>query len=419
MHLNHMKWFVSIILLLSFVLQACSSEEESDRSIKSKAAILDENWATITDQARDQTVNVFMWGGSDTINRYMDSFVAPRLKEQTGVILNRVPVTDTKDILNKLRTEKQAGSSDGTVDVMWINGENFKIAKEENLLLGSFLSKLPNATSYLDLESPEMAFDFGLATDGMEAPWGKAQFVMIYDSAKIANPPKSYEALFQWIKENPGKFTYPAPPDFTGSAWIRNALYELNGGYQPFIGDPEAAELDRKLTGLWQRLNEIEPYLWREGKTYPENIAKLDQLFVGGEVWMSMSYDPAKASNLIKNGTFPSTVRTFVFDAGTLANTHYLAIPYNSPSPAAAMAAINYLISPEAQIAKSDPKYWGEEPILDPSKLSADDLQKLRAIDRGPATLPSDELASKQLPEMKAQYVEQIEKGWQDNVAKK
>lgn len=164
----------------------------------------------------------------------------------------------------------------------------------------------------------------------MEAPWGKAQFVFVYDEAKVTNPPKSMESLKDWVKENPGKFTYPAPPDFTGSSFVRHAMYETTGGHEQCLESLDPSQLESKLDPLWNYLNEIESHLWREGQTYPESLAKLDQLFASGEVWMSMGYDPARATNLIVNETYPNTARTFVLDGGTLSNTHYLAIPFNS-----------------------------------------------------------------------------------------
>ncbi|WP_281887088.1 ABC transporter substrate-binding protein [Paenibacillus sp. YYML68] len=412
------------VTAVSLLLSGCvgTSGTETSGSSNGQAAprtLLQANWKEIAAQAKGQTVQLYMWGGSDSINTYIDEWVAPRLKQEADVTLRRVPMNDTKDIVNKLLTEKQAGKAEGTIDIMWMNGENFKTAKENGLLFGSFASKLPNAVTYTDLNAPDIANDFGLPTEGMEAPWGKAQFVFIYDSAKLSEPPRSMDALLGWAKSNPGKFAYPAPPDFTGSAFIRHALYETTGGHQPYMGKLERSELEARLGPLWTYLNELEPLLWREGKTYPENLAKLDQLFTSGEVWMSMSYDPSRASNLIEKGAFPSSTRTFMLDGGTLSNTHYLAIPYNAPSAAGAMAAINYMLSPEAQLAKYDPKHWGEDMALDPAKLPPEDQRKLSAIDRGPATLPAAELASRRLPELPSDYVELIEKGWTEHVAKK
>ncbi|RXT13735.1 ABC transporter substrate-binding protein [Ammoniphilus sp. CFH 90114] len=376
-------------------------------------------WEQVTEEAKGQKVNIYMWGGSDSINQYMDGWVAPRLKESTGVELNRVPIQDTKDILNQLLAEKQAGKTKGNTDIVWINGENFKSAKENGLLAGSFAAKLPNVQQFVNHDAPDIRFDFGLDTEGMEAPWGKAQFVFVYDSAKIPNPPKSMNELKEWVKANPGKFTYPAPPDFTGSAFIRHVLVEVTGDYQPFIRPFQESELAPLLPPMWDYLQEIEPYLWREGKTYPESLGKLDQLYANGEVWMTMGYDPARASNEMANGTFGPSTRTFVLDGGTLANTHYLSIPFNAANKAGAMIAINYLLSPEAQMAKLDPSHWGEGMVLDLEKLSPEDRERVEQIDRGLATLSTEELEKHQLPEFPAEYVDYLEKGWIENVAKK
>jgi putative spermidine/putrescine transport system substrate-binding protein len=212
--------------------------------------LLKSTWSEATQQAKGTTVSIYMWGGSDSINRYMDEWVAPRLKKETGVTLKRVPINDTKDIINKLWTEKQAGKERGSVDIIWINGENFKTAKDQGLLWGPFAEKLPNVQRYIDMKSADIRLDFGEETNNLEAPWGKAQFVFVYDQNKVQNPPKSMKELKEWIKKNPGKFTYPAPPDFTGSAFIRQALYETAGGYQQVLSVDEKG-LDQKSSELW------------------------------------------------------------------------------------------------------------------------------------------------------------------------
>ncbi|WP_201763448.1 ABC transporter substrate-binding protein [Chengkuizengella marina] len=408
--------FACLILTISILIAGCGvQQEQAEEDISLN--LLETNWETILKEAKDQTVNFHMWGGDDRYNRYIDEFIAPRLKEETGVTLNRVAITDTKDVINKLQNEKSVNKKDGTVDIIWINGENFKLAKDNGLLWGSFASQLPNVRQYVDINAPDIQYDFGEHTEGMEVPWGKAQFVFIYDEAKITQPPKSIKELGEWIKQNPGKFTYPAPPDFTGSAFIRQALYETTGGYEQYLNAANEEELD--FIPLWDYLNEIEPNLWRGGETYPESLAKLDQLYSNGEVWMTMAYDPGKASSQIEKGVFPETTRTFVLEGGTLSNTHYLSIPFNAEHQAGAMVAINYLLSPEAQFAKMDPVHWGEGMSLDPSKLSNEDREQLHLLDLGKATLPADELAKYKVPEIPANYVKWLEEGWFEHVAKR
>ena len=235
----------------------------------------------------------------------------------------------------------------------------------------------------------------------------------------MPNPPKSLQALAEWVKTHPGKFTYSSPPDFTGAAFIRQVMYQTTGGYNQYMKALDKTASRPKLEPTWNYLNEIKPFLWRQGTTYPSSIAQLDQLFGNGEVWLDMSYDPASASNAIAKGLFPKSTRTYVMDDGTLANTHYLAIPFNSTHQAAAMVAINFLESPDAQITKFDPKVWGDGLALDVQKLSPDDQKRVASIDRGIATLPPAVLDKHQVPEIPGSYVDFLQEEWTKNVAKK
>lgn len=409
------------LLLFFFVLIAgCTAGTgKKENNLSNSTDLLNSDWEEVSAKAKGQTVNMYMWGGSDTINRYIDEWVAPRLKEEAGVKLRRIPMNDTKDIINQLLVEKEAAKLSGSMDVIWINGENFKAAKENDLLWGSVNDRLPNYNQYINKSAPDTLKDFGEEVNGLEAPWGKSQFVFVYDQDKVKNPPKSMEELKKWVKDNPGKFTYPALPDFTGSAFARHVLYETTGGYEQYFEQiSEQKDLDKKVEVVWDFLNEIEPYLWREGKTYPESLAKLNQLYANGEVWMTMGYDPLRASAEIQKGFFPVSSRTFVLDGGTLSNTHYLAIPFNSAHKAGAMAAINFMLSPDAQMTKLDPKYWGDLMSIDVENLSDGDQKRIVKMDRGIGTLPAEVLDSHRLPEISADYVDFIEKGWIQHVAK-
>ncbi|HSJ38569.1 MAG TPA: ABC transporter substrate-binding protein [Planococcus sp. (in: firmicutes)] len=404
-------------LAVAFLLAACSSETGTGGAAEAES-LLTADWQEVVEAAEGQEVNMYMWGGSENINRYLDDWVAPRVKEDFGVDLNRVPMNDAQDIINQLLDEKAAGKTSGSMDIIWINGENFKAAKDNELLWGDFTGQLPNFVEYVDSDAPEIAEDFGEPVEGLEAPWGKAQFVFVHDVDKSPNPPKSMDELADWVQENPGQFTYPALPDFTGSAFVRHVLYETTGGFEQYQRPAsEIADLEERLEPMWQYLNSIKPYLWREGQTYPESLAKQDQLYASGEIGMTMSYDPALAASEVLKGRFPESTRTFILDGGTLANTHFLSIPFNSTGKAGALVAINEMMSPAAQTAKLSPENWGDLSALDLDKLSPEQQQAMTEVDMGTATLPLEELESHQLPELSAEWIEIIEKGWMENVA--
>ncbi len=390
--------------------------EEAPEGAETPIDFEGKSWADIVAEARGQEVKFYMWGGSDVINGWVTGDVAQKLQELYDITLTMTPVTDAPEFINKVLGEKQAGrDSDGSVDLMWVNGENFRTLRQGELVYGPWSRYLPNSL-YVNWDDASVSNDFGYPVEGYESPYGKAQFVMIYNSEVLPEPPQSVNDLLAWIEANPGKFTYAAPPDFTGSAFVRHVCYATTGGYEQFMGEFDQTVFDDQFAPCWQALNDIEPFLWRAGETYPENRARMLDLFANGEVLLDMAYNPAEASSLITQGRYPDKTRTFVFDEGTIANTHYVAIPYNSPHKAAAMVVANFLLSPAAQLSKADPQGWGDLPVLDPALLPADWQQKFNDMPRGPATLTDEVLAAHRLPELPATWISAIEKAWEANV---
>lgn len=358
-------------------------------------------------------VRWYMYGGWVHVNNWVDTVVADEMKKRFNIKLTRVPA-DASVFINKLLNEKAAGKETGTIDLVWINGENFKNAKEAGLLFGPFASKLPNAQQFVDPE--QVAFDFGYPVEGYEAPFGKAQFVFEYNTTEIDTPPRTVPALKAWIKAHPGRFTYPQPPDFTGSAFIRQIFYALTGGHQQYMQGYDPDLFARQSPKLWAWLNGIEPWLWQKGQTYPTTSAALDTLFSRGEVALGMSYHPSHAQNKILEGAYPQTVRTFVLEEGSIYNVHYTAIPFNAANQAGAMVLANFLISVEAQLSKYRPHQWGDFPALDLTRLRPEDAERFQKVDLGQATLSSAELDPVAVPEIPAGYLEALEQGWEEHV---
>ena len=159
-------------------------------------------------------------------------------------------------------------------------------------------------------------------------------------------------------------------------------------------------------------LSEIEPYLWKEGKVYPKDKAALDQLVHDGEVYFGMSYASTRSANLISSGMYPPTVKTFVFEEGTISNTHYVCIPFNAKSKAAAMVLANLILDPATQFEKMKPAVWGDQPIVDINRLPEEWREKFDNFPRHPSTLSRDELTAHQVPELQSSWVLNIEEGW-------
>jgi putative spermidine/putrescine transport system substrate-binding protein len=301
-----------------------------------------------------------MWRGDPSVNRYVDTWVAPRLAQRFGVTLNAVPGQGA-DLVNTLVVERDVHRRTGTIDLVWINGETFFNLRREGLLYGPWAGRLPNAAD-VDSASPLIARDFEQVPDGYESPWGTVQFALFYDTVRTPHPPETYEALARWIHEHPGRFTYDQ--QFTGLTFIKGLMYALNGGVARFQGGFDsvryAAARDR--TFAW--LERVRPDLWRGGVTYPQDIAQLDRLFANGEVDFAMSNNQNDLVTNTRSGIFPPTARGLVLHDGTIANTHYVGIPFNAPNPAGAMVVANFLLSHEAQDEKAKPEVWADGTVL-------------------------------------------------------
>lgn len=398
---------LAALLLLSTAALADTADGEALKALP---------WDQIVEQARGGTVNWFMWGGADTINAYVSDYVAGQLKADYDITLNRVPITDAAEIVNLILSEKEAGvTGAGTVDLIWINGENFRSMKQGNLAFCGYTGLLPNDT-LINWDNPAIANDFGVPVDGCEVPWNTVQFAFAHDSATVAQPPSDMAGLIAWIKANPGRFTYPAPPDFTGSAFLRHVFIHAAGGPDSLLGPFDQAKFDETAAKTWAILNEIEPFLWREGATYPTTVTQLNELFANGEVAFTFNYDPAQFGLAVDAGTYADTTRSFGLTDGTIGNTNYTLIPFNSPNKAAAMVVQNLLLSGEAQLEKADPSVWGAAPAIEISRTSPEVQDGFAAIKAHPSVVPAADLAKAALPELQADWLTAIEKGWAEIV---
>ena len=371
------------------------------------------DWPAVVAEAEGQTVYFNAWGGSSAINDYI-AWAAGEVKRQFGVTLQHVKLEDTATAVAKVVAEKAAGrDTGGSVDLIWINGENFASMQEQGLLAEGFATRLPN-WRYVDTGNPSITTDFTVPTLGQESPWGGAKMVFFTDPARtgpIDDMPDDTDALLAWAKEHPGRFSYPAPPDFVGSSFLKQVLIEQIEDAALLAEPVDDATFETVTAPLWQWLDEIRPALWREGRDYPQNYPAMKQLLADSELDIIFAFNPAEASAAIAAGELPDTVRSFTFPGGTLGNTHFVAIPYNSSAKAGAMVVANFLLSPEAQIRKEDPKFWGDPTVLKLDSLPQADREAFAAIDRGVATLSPDELGPV-LPEPHPSWMTRIEEEW-------
>jgi putative thiamine transport system substrate-binding protein len=332
------------------------------------------DWAALETEAKGQTVYFNAWAGSEPINAYI-AWAAEQLKTRYGVTLEHVKIADTAEVVRRVRDELRAGKAEGSADLIWINGENFRAMKSEKLLFGPFASDLPNFKYVDTVGKPTTLVDFAEATEGLESPWGMAQLTFFGDGAKISSPPISMEELVEFAKVNPGRVTYPAPPDFHGTTFVKQALIESIVDQSLLPLPAGKVEFTRAVAPLFDLLDNLHPHLWREGKQFPQSQAQLKQMLADGELLMALTFNPNEPANLVASGELPTSTVAWQHRAGTIGNTHFVAIPINSKVTAASQVVANFLLSPEAQGRKADLKTWGDPTVLALSKLSTDETK--------------------------------------------
>jgi putative thiamine transport system substrate-binding protein len=283
--------------------------------------------------------------------------------------------------------------------------------KKNDLLLPPYTQLFPNY-QLVDTENKvSTLFDFTVPVDNQESPWGMAQLVFLYDSEVVEKPPATMTELLQFTKDNKGRFTYPAPPDFYGTTFIKQALLELIPERELLYKPVDSAQFKAVTAPLWAFLDALHPHMWRGGTAQPKSAPEMKRLLADREIFISLSFNPAEASNAIATGELPESIRTYVHDGGTIGNTHFLAIPFNSSASEGAMVLADFLLSPEAQARKSDPAIWGDPTVLAMTKLTPEQRHLFEAIPQGVATLTPEELGTVLL-EPHASWVTAIEKEW-------
>lgn len=372
------------------------------------AAVVEDRWEHVETHASGHTVYFNAWGGDVAINRYI-RWAGERIRDEYGVRLVHVKVTDIAEAVSRIMAERAAGRDrNGSVDLLWINGENFAALKSAGLLWGPWTERLPNAHLVDWLGNPTTRVDVTVPTEGYELPWGTSVFTLFYDRTSVVEPPAEPAALLQWIHANPGRFSYPQPPSFLGTAFLKQMLLVLTTEPER-LQSPVGADFPELTAPLWSWLDSAHADMWRSGRLFPRSGPAQRELLAVGELAWMMSYNPAEASRAIRQSELPATISPLHLGRGALANSHFLAIPYNASAKAGALVTANFLISPEAQAHKASVDVWGDPTVLDAESLDPDSRAQFEHLGED-ASIPAP--PGRLLPEPHPSWTTRLEQVW-------
>lgn len=402
--------FSVLFIALICAFSACQNKTSNDQP-----DLLSQSWEEISKNTSGTTVNFMMWQGSPEINNYINNYVIPTVKEKYNIDL-KITGGQGAEIVQLIMSEKQADVSTGQVDIVWINGETFFQLNQIQGLWGPFVKKLPNS-EFIDFTYPYIKTDFQQPVNGMEAPWSISQFAMVYDSVKIANPPNNLKELEAYVKKHPGTFTISN--DFSGMTLLKCFLAELSGSPKGLNGAFSEEKYEKLSNELWNYINRIKPYFWKEGTTFPKEATKMDQMFASGELWLGYGYGEGGIEDKVLQGLFPTSTRVYAWENGTIRNANYLGIPYNSGNKAGALQVINFLLSPEAQYKKMDPEGMNANTILALEKLPQEWREKFENIPDRKYGMEMSELDGRDIPEPAPEYMIRLYEEFRTEVIEK
>ncbi|MES1964797.1 ABC transporter substrate-binding protein [Psychrobacter sp. AH5] len=416
--LNKLSRYSGFAVLLSVCLGISASSASSIHAANDSAQ---SPWQQLQNSGENQDVYFHTWGGDPQINAYIQ-WAADALKDKYNINLVHVKLSDTSEAVSRVLAEKSANNNQqGSVDLIWINGANFATMSDNDLLLKDWASNLPNFKLTDPKNNPAVTLDFGVPTQGMEAPWGQASLTFYYDSLALDKPPATLSELASWTQKNPGRFSYPKPPDFLGMSFLKYALVILHEQNDAETGSNSRAQLDQPVTEankevvlkpLWQFLDKLHPSLWRDGQQFPQSGAQMRRLVDDTELSLAFTFSGPEVPAAVQRYDLPPSIRSYAMRDGSLSNTHFVAIPYNASHPEAAQLVANFLLSPEAQAYKQQPSVWGDKTVLVPAMLSPEQQALFKTTKPHPSALAFDAI-KRTVSEPHPSWVDAIMQGWQ------
>ena len=319
------------------------------------------------------TINLWIGGSQNVEDVFTEVIKAYNAKEDRAcnVELQFILSGTGGDSLNARYASAYITGKDSSFDILGGNGTDFLSTViecgSEDAFIDLDFSKLSN---YKNVQMTPCVYSKKLV------PYRGTTVVFSYDSAKLPNPPQTWDELVDWIKANPGHFTYNDPSTGgAGQAFVHNAVYRL-------IDDPDAFTnaSDEKYTAMYDAgfdwLADIHPYLYSSGghiQYAVKNQGALD-LLSSGEVDMVPAWADGTL-DAIQMGTLPDTVKMYQLSDLSLTGTDCdLAICSTSQHQEACYDFIDFVISLEAQ--QIFVEVMKAVPVVDASLLEQTDAVK-------------------------------------------
>lgn len=327
--------------------------------------------------AADGKTTVTLWaGGSDNVKVGMEQVVAAFNESEQGEDYQLklefiMSGAGSQSLSDRIIAAKKAGQDNTDYDLILVSDAEYGTYVQEggeDVFVAYDESNIPN------LANVQTQISTG---EGVLVPYRGTTVVLAYNSDKVANPPQTADELYQWIKDNPGRFSYNTPGSGgAGGSFVQTAIYN-------FLPEEAMSSTDETWKAEWNQgfdlLADLHDSMYQSGGKviYPnKNQGTLD-LLINGEVDMIPTWADMMITNLA-NGTLSESVKMTQIDPGFTGNVDGLAIPSIGSNPEGAQAVMNFFLTEEAQQILLDA--MAAIPVIDSANVSSDNSKYLSEL---------------------------------------
>jgi len=293
--------------------------------------------------------------------------------------------------LDRIAAAKQAGQKSGDIDLYESSLSDLTKGMKSDLWASLDKTKIPNLAKIDENNLKNL--------DGKGIPYRASAVVLAYNSAKVSNPPKTADELYNWIRQHPGRFAYNDPATGgSGDSFVQTAIYN-------FLPPEANTSQDPKWMAQWDKgfnlLKELHPYMYQKGVYPKKNQGTLD-LMANGEVDMIPAWSDQGLEQISKK-VLPDTTKLTQIQPSFTGGPTYLMAPKLSEHLDSVAKFLNYVLTPEAQTVIVQKMYG--YPGIKWSEMPADLRDQFKDVAAGYRTFNLGDLGK------------EIQKRWQQEVA--
>ena len=270
--------------------------------------------------------------------------ILPDAEKELGVKISYLPGSGA-DLLTRLKAQTAGQGDVGLVllkpDVLG----NMLDAKIPFTTLTESKAEIPNLSL---IDPADLREAFGVATNGRATPFWRDQFGIIYDSAKISNPPTSWNDFYARRAEWKGHIGMIRPDAGSGGGRLMMRDFLIGAGVDFSKTFPEPLQSTPEWTAGLAKFKDFSSNFYHPLAGEPNTLF---QQFKTGDVWIT-EYAIDFTLWSADQGLLQQSVRASIFPSGMYGAAAYLAAPANA-SPAQQKnvnALTNWLISEKTQL---------------------------------------------------------------------